>query len=1047
MRTEMTTDREGTARIINGLAAAISLLVALSLPLGYGLVAYHHRSEELSFKARVKASALNDWIATTPDLWRYAESQLPSLLAREPVRLEAEQIRVLDAQGTLVAEAGTAVRGPLLIRGYPLLDAGHVVGRLDVSGSLHDMILATGVAAALGLLLGALVFTTVQFLLWRALRPVTDALLEERKQRGALLDTVKLRDQALQESEARFRALHEASFGGISIHENSVILDCNQALSELTGFTVDELIGMDGMQLIAPEWRELARRRAASGYERAYEIEGLRRDGTRCPLSVQGKSIPYKGRSGVRVTEFRDISELKQTLEALRASEESLSITLNSIGDAVIATDTDGCVTRMNRAAERLTAWSLGDALGRPLPDVFRIVNADTRAPVANPVQRVMERREVVCLANPTVLLARDGNERHIADSAAPIRNVRNEIVGVVLVFSDVTENYQTRETLRQTQAMLQAAIDQTPAGISIADAPDGTIRYINDAGLAIRGLVRDSVIGQDVNTHFSSLAIFDLDGHPLNPSNIPITRAVLSGETGSREFIIRRADDSERIVAARAAPVRNTHGKVVAAISVSLDITESKMAEDEIRRLAFYDQLTGLPNRRLLLDRLTQAVASRVRYPRGGALLFIDLDNFKTINDTLGHDVGDALLKQVSARLLASVRAGDTVARLGGDEFVVLLDGLSTIDAEAATQAELVGEKLIATLNQDYQIVGRAHKSTASIGIALFEHPIKVEELLKRADLAMYQAKNAGRNTLCFFDPRMQAMVLARAALEADLREAIRDSQFVLFYQAQVDASARVFGAEALLRWRRPDGTILPPGEFIALAEETGLILAIGKWVLEASCRQLATWATQPLLEALTISVNVSARQFHHPDFVKQVLQALQVSGAPPRRLRLELTESLLINDVDDVVAKICALRTTGIRFSLDDFGTGYSSLAYLKRLPLDQLKIDRTFVSDLLSDANDAAIVRTIVALGKSLGLAVIAEGVENEAQKDALAAIGCRYYQGYHFGRPLAPANFERSVRTAADDAAVASQKQRGKGGQKAEEIDTVALASQQ
>ena len=1011
----MTINKEDIARVVNRLAVTISLLVALCLPLTYGMLAYRDLSAELTFKAKVKASALNGLIASAPDLWVYAENRMQGLISREPVLLDNEAIAVRDVHNALIAKSGTVVRGALLVRDYPLVDAGRVVGRVEVSGSLHGVVLTTALAAACGLLLGALVFAVMQILPLRALRRVTDALIEEKNQGEALLETIQRRDISLQESEARFRALHDASFGGISIHEDGTTLDCNQKLAELSGYTIDELKGMDGMQLVAPEWRELVRHRTAIDDQSAYEIEGLRKDGTRCPFSVQGKNIPYHGRM-VRVTEFRDISELKRSVEALRASEENLSITLNSIGDAVIATDTAGRVTRMNPAAERLTAWPLPDALGRPLPEVFRIVNADTRATVANPVQLVMERGEVVGLANHTVLLARDGHEYHIADSAAPIRNARSEIVGVVLVFSDVTEYYQTRETLHQTQAILQAAMDQTPAGISIADAPDGTIRYINDAGLAIRGLSRDAVIGQNVDTHFSSLAISDLDGRPLNASKIPLTRAVLSSETGSRDLIIRRADDSERIIASRAAPIRNTRGDVVAAISIFLDITESKMAEDEIRRLAFYDQLTGLPNRRLLLDRLTQAVASKSRYQRGGALLFIDLDNFKTINDTLGHDVGDALLKQVSVRLLSCVRAGDTVARLGGDEFVVLLDGLSTIDAEAATQAELVGEKLLDALNQDYQIGGRTHRSTGSIGVALFEHPIRVEELLKRADLAMYQAKNAGRNTLCFFDPRMQAMVRARAALESDLRQAIRDQQFLLHYQAQVDASSGVFGAEALLRWQHSDGTMRPPGEFIALAEETGLILAIGQWVLEASCRQLTSWATQPLLQALTISVNVSTRQFHHPDFVAQVLRALQVSGADPRRLTLELTESLLIDDVDDVVEKMGALKATGIQFSLDDFGTGYSSLTYLKRLPLDQLKIDQSFVKDLLGDANDAAIVRTIVALGESLGLGVIAEGVENEAQKDALAAIGCHNYQGYHFGRPLAPESFERWVRAA-------------------------------
>ena len=1015
----MTINREDIARIINGLTVAISLLVALALPIGYGLVAYHDRSDALSFKAKVKASALDGLIASTPDLWMYAENQMQGLMSREPVLLEEEQIRVLDDRGTLLADAGLFPKSLVLTRSHPLIDAGRVVGWVEVSASLFGVVLNTLAAAMLGLLLGMVIFVAMKILPLRALQRVTDALFEEKEHAEDLLNSLARREIALQESEARFRALHDASFGGISIHENGAILDCNQAMCELTGFSRDELVGKDGMLQIAPEWRELVRRRTASDYAQAYEIEGVRRDGTRCPLLVQGKNIPYQGRM-VRVSEFRDISELKQSIEALRASEENLAITLNSIGDAVIATDADGRVTRMNPTAERLTGWALGAALGRALPEVFRIVNADTRQIVDNPVQRVMESGHVVGLANHTVLLARDGNEYQIADSAAPIRNGRGEIVGVVLVFSDVTEKCRTEDALHEAQAILRAAMDQTPAGIAIANASDGTLRYLNDAGLLIHGKDQQSVVyGLGIGQNFSSLKLFALDGRPLDSCEIPLARAIQLGETGAREFVIRRADGSERIVLSRAAPIRNAQGKVVAGISVFLDVTESKQAEDRIKHLAFYDQLTGLPNRRLLFDRLEQALASRSRHHCQGALLFIDLDNFKTLNDTLGHDVGDLLLQQIAQRLPASVREGDTVARIGGDEFVVMLDGLSAIDVEAANQAELVGKKLLATLNQPCQIANITYQGSACIGIALFESSLAIDELLKRADLAMYQAKSLGRNALCFFDPEMQALVNAHAALEADLREAVANEQFALHYQAQVDSSGALVGAEALLRWQHPRRGFVSPAEFIPLAEETGLILPIGQWVVDTACAQLADWAQQPGLDHLTLSVNVSARQFHHEDFVSQVLAAIECSGAPPHRLKLELTESMLVENIEEVIAKMTVLRTKGVGFSLDDFGTGYSSLSYLKRLPLDQLKIDQSFVSDLLTDANDG----TIVALGQSLGLAVIAEGVENQAQQDRLASIGCHCYQGYHFGRPLPLDRYEQRLRDAPLEAVVA------------------------
>jgi len=1019
--TEMKINQGDIARIINGLAVAISLLLALCLPLGYGLVAYLDRAEELSAKVRTEAAALNGLIAATPDSWRSAESPLRSLLAREPQRFEEELVRVFDAQGALLAETGQVEKSLLLTRSRRLFDAERVVGRVEVSASLRGAAFKTATAGLLGLLLGALVFVVMQILPLRALRRVTGALLEEKEQGEALLKTLQRRETALHESEARFQALHDASFGGISINENGMTLDCNQALADLTGYTVGELIGMDGMQLIAPEWRELVRRRTASDYQPAYEIEGLRRDGTRCPLVVQGKSIPYQGRT-VRVSEFRDISELKRSIEALRASEENLTITLHSIGDAVIATDIDGRVMRMNPTAERLTGWAFDEARGRPLPEVFSIVNADTRQTVANPVQRVMEHGRVVALANHTVLLARDGNEYRIADSAAPIRNAHGEIVGVVLVVSDVTEKYRTEEALHEAQAILRAAMDQTPAGIAIANAHDGALRYLNDAGLLIHGEDRQSVVyGFGIDRFLSDRSLFDLDGRPLDSSEIPLARAIHLGETGAREFVIRRADRSERIVMSRAAPIRNARGEVVAGISVFLDITERKMAEEKIKNLAFYDQLTGLPNRRLLFDRLEQALAGRSRHSRQGALLFIDLDHFKALNDSLGHDVGDQLLQQVAQRLLACVREDDTVARIGGDEFVVMLDGLSAVDAEAANQAELVGKKIQAALNQTCQVARSTCQSSASIGIALFDSQLDVSELLKRADLAMYQAKAAGRDTLCFFDPQMQAMVKAHAALKSDLSEAISKEQFVMHYQPQVDSSGALLGVEALLRWQRPGRGLVAPEAFIPLAEESGLILAIGQWVVNTACAQLANWAQRSGFEHLVLSVNVSARQLHHQDFVNQVLAALECCGANPYRLKLELTESMLVEDIEEVISKMTLLRAKGIGFSLDDFGTGYSSLSYLKRLPLDQLKIDQSLVSELLSDASDEAIVRTIVALGQSLGLVVIAEGVENEAQKERLASVGCHCYQGYYFARPLPLDRFERLARAAQVQAA--------------------------
>jgi diguanylate cyclase (GGDEF)-like protein len=387
------------------------------------------------------------------------------------------------------------------------------------------------------------------------------------------------------------------------------------------------------------------------------------------------------------------------------------------------------------------------------------------------------------------------------------------------------------------------------------------------------------------------------------------------------------------------------------------------------------------------------------------GALLFIDLDQFKALNDTLGHDVGDLLLIEVARRLQDAIRASDTAARLGGDEFVVMLEELAHDATEAAEQARVVAEKVLSVLNESYVLVGHELRSTPSIGVTLFAgQSATIDELLRQADLAMYQSKSAGRNALRFFDPQMQAVVMQRVQLESDLRTSLEQGHFQLHYQAQVDGQGCMTGAEALLRWDHPQRGRVLPGDFISLAEETGFIVPLGEWVLKTACHQLAQWAASPATAGLFMSVNVSARQFQQPTFVEGVLAVLQSTGANPLRLRLELTESLLLSDAEGAIAKMLELKAHGIGFALDDFGTGYSSLAYLRRLPLDLLKIDRAFVRDILTDPNVAAIAHTIVALAHSLGLTVVAEGVEEQGQFEFLMKQGCTGYQGYLFGRPV-------------------------------------------
>jgi diguanylate cyclase (GGDEF)-like protein/PAS domain S-box-containing protein len=482
-------------------------------------------------------------------------------------------------------------------------------------------------------------------------------------------------------------------------------------------------------------------------------------------------------------------------------------------------------------------------------------------------------------------------------------------------------------------------------------------------------------------------------------------TDSVMESGKWIGEFETRRSDGTLLAVESHWTLVRDDDGKPRSILSIDSDISERKNAEDDFRKLAFYDPLTRLPNRLLLQDRLKQALACSSHNQCAGALLFIDLDNFKALNDTLGHENGDILLQHVSQRLTHCVRESDTVARLGGDEFVILLADQHDRREDVALRARSVCEKILDHLRQPYTIAGSEQHSAASIGVALFEgRHDTVSELLRRADLAMYQAKGAGRNTVRFFNHDMQVAVSARAALEADLRQGLREHQFYLCYQPQMDEDNQMIGTEALIRWRHPTRGMIAPNRFIPVSEEMGLIEPLGQWVLETACAQLAIWAQKPATSRLSVAVNVSARQVHHEHFVEHILMALDRSGANPERLKLEITESIFLDDVETTIAKMTTLKSKGVCFSLDDFGTGYSSLSYLKRLPLDQLKIDQSFVRDVLTDFNDAAIARTIVILAQSLGLTVIAEGVESEGQRSFLSRNDCHLYQGYLFSPPV-------------------------------------------
>lgn len=565
------------------------------------------------------------------------------------------------------------------------------------------------------------------------------------------------------------------------------------------------------------------------------------------------------------------------------------------------------------------------------------------------------------------------------------------------------------REALDKSNSELRiaAAAFNSQEGMIVTDTK-GVVLSANRAFVGLTGYTIEELVGQTPRLFRSHRR--DGEFYRSMWASVQAT----GGWQGDMSLRTRSGENCARWLTISA--VKNEAGEVTNYIGSYYDISKLKHAEEKIQELAFFDQLTGLPNRVLLIDRVRQAVNANIRSKSYGALLFIDLDNFKTLNDSLGHHMGDMLLKCAAQRLSHCVRADDTVARFGGDEFVVLLANLGTQKAKAAAlQAEAIGEKILAAFTEVFQLDAYEYPCTASVGVTLFStDECNVDELLKRADLAMYDAKTAGRNGLRFFDPAMQTMITARAALETDLREDLKKERILLHYQPQVDHEGRLLGAEALARWPHAHKGMISPSEFIPVAESTGLILQLGALMLKTACRQLARWSTDPATERLTIAINVSALQMRQKNFVEEVRAIIEQTGANPHRLKIELTESTLVSNVDDVIAKMGKLKAIGIGFSLDDFGTGYSALSYLKRLPLDQLKIDRSFVKDVLVDSNDAAIAQMIIALSRSLGLSVIAEGVETEEQYAFLARHGQLSYQGYLFGRPMPAEDFVSLAR---------------------------------
>lgn len=700
-----------------------------------------------------------------------------------------------------------------------------------------------------------------------------------------------------------------------------------------------------------------------------------------------GEAVCDAGGSIVRIQgALHDISVQKQAQRETLRLAMRLTTTLASITEAFVTLDRQYCYTYVNQESERLLQHTTGELLGK---EIWQGRGEAMAQQLRKQLQLAMHGSQRTEFEEYCASLG-----KWLEVRAYPFTE------GLAIYFRDVTERRKSQEQLM----LLETSISRLNDIVVIAEALQAgetapNIVFVNDAFEDLTGYRRDEVLGKTPRL---------LLGPDLQLFELRRMSAALNDDLQVRgELRIFRRDDSWFWLELEVVAVLSASGELTHWVAVGRDVTQRKAAEDKIHHLAFYDALTGLPNRQLLLDRLKEVLSLEGRAGHQGALMFIDLDNFKVLNDTIGHHKGDLLLQKVADRLTHCVRKTDTVARLGGDEFVIMLSDLGDDPVVAESRARTVAEKVLMRLREPFDLDGHRHFATSSIGVTALgggSGEDGVSEPLKQADLAMYQAKAMGRNTVCFFDPEMQAAVSVNAAVSTDLRTGLRDRQFLLHYQPLVDRDGCIAGVEALLRWQHPERGLVEPTEFIPVAEDTGLILPLGQWVLETACAQLAAWSVTPQTAGLSIAVNVSVRQFRHPDFVDMVMAAIQKTGISPQRLKLELTESLLADRMEITLAKMGTLKALGVTLSLDDFGMGYSSLSLLKRMPLDQLKIDRSFVADVLTDANDAAISRAIIALAQSLDLEVVAEGVETKAQHEFLVAQGCGYYQGHLFCEPL-------------------------------------------
>lgn len=804
--------------------------------------------------------------------------------------------------------------------------------------------------------------------------------------------------QELATAQSNFKALFEGSPTAMASFapDTGRIIEANPAAIGLAGYTREDFLHRKvtefGLALSPDDETSfpLLLKQLQNGVMPTSYYEGrlVRRDGEERLLDLYFSVIRNALGHVVRIiANAIDVTETRLAHQAMVRESEKNQVLMRSSSDGIHIVNEKGHLVEGSDSFFRMLGYERDELLG------CHIIEWDDRLTFS----AIRENLQKLVQANSYIVFETRHKRKDGAIFPVEIAAVPITLEGKRYIYNasrDITQRHLALRALKESETQFQTLFSTSPVGIAFCRR--GHLIRTNRAYAVLHGYPPDT----------------DLTGLPLSRFFADAGKQTLQRFKKHQDRGLEEAFSTETLglkrngatfpVLMSLRSVEMAEGEVT--FCYVIDFSELKAREEQIQELAFYDQLTKLPNRHLMIDRLTLALSNAERSKHYGAVLLIDLDNFKAINNTLGHDHGDDVLKRLSARLLKLLRKGDTLARLGGDEFLVILESLSDIEHEAIYEAEATAQKLLHALEERFDLSGKEYRCTGCIGITLFNNAeLSIDERIKQADIAMYQAKSTSRSSMQFFDPRMQDSVNRRAKDEADLYQAIEQKQFELHYQVQVDSACVPTGAEALIRWRHPERGMIAPCQFIPLAEETGQILAIGEWVINAACAQMRLWQAELQTRHLTLSFNISSLQFQQRDFVTLIRKAIQRHAAPPELLKIELTESVLLDNADHAIAIMQELRELGIRFSLDDFGTGYSSLQYLKRLPLDQLKIDKSFIHDITEDLGDLSIVQTIAAMAGKLGFEVIAEGVETQKQYQLLASIGQFSYQGYLFGRP--------------------------------------------